>query len=100
MEWLLPLLLAAKETNDKGKIKEKLMLPSTTFKKLVYQARKFGLIALNEGTIELTDRGKEYISSFQVLSWEGRRLRVKGPDGCFLILIRKSWIKSLRVPCT
>ena len=70
---------------------------SKTAKKLIYFARRCGLV--NE-RLELTDKGMEYLRAYETLWYRRGRMAIKGRDGCFIIFIRKRGVKVLRVPCT
>ncbi|WP_187145949.1 winged helix-turn-helix domain-containing protein [Ignicoccus hospitalis] len=98
---MLPLLLCfADDPSSAGELSTCLGLPSSRTKTLIYYARKAGYIKKKENTYELTEKGKELVESFEVVERKGKRLKVKGKDGCFLVFVRKRNVKVLRVPCS
>lgn len=102
MEWLLPVLLASKVCQGNREcIAKKLEIPSSTLKKLLFAGKRYGLISIDEKrNVVLTESGNEFAASFSIIRWIGRRLIVKGRDGCFQIMIRKrKGVKVIRVPC-
>ncbi len=95
--WLYPLLLAiCKGHKRPSDIAELIGGNGLMVKKLMYFARKFGLIDEDKN---LTEEGKSFLSSFEVLWLRRGRMAIRGEDGCFVIFIRKRRVKALRVPC-
>ncbi len=95
--WLYPLLVAIERGASKpSEIVEIIGSNSATVKKVIYFARRFGLI---DHQMRITDEGRELLNEFEILWMRRGRMAVKGKDGCFLIFIRKKGVKALRVPC-
>ncbi len=66
----------------------------------MYYSIKFGLVKKVGDTIEITEKGEELLKQYVPLNNDLKRLKVKGPDGCFLIVVRrKRGVRTFRVPC-
>ena len=100
--WLYPLVrLVASGASTIQDVSSALRVPSKTAKSLLYYATKFKLIEKDENGYMITTKGLELVNSFELLKEEGKRLVVKGEDGCFLIMVkRKKGVKVVRVPCS
>jgi len=100
--WLYPLVrLVASGASTVQDVSSALRVPSKTAKSLLHYATKFKLIEKDEKGYKVTDNGSKLLDSFELLKEEGRRLAVKGEDGCFLIIVRrKKGVKVVRVPCS
>lgn len=91
--WLYPLIYSLKYNLS-------LDLPSSTRKTLVHYATKFGLIKRTKEGLLLTEKAEEMLKEYVPLNENIKRLKVKGQDGCFLIIVRrKKGVKVVRVPC-
>ncbi len=92
--WLYPFLYALKNNVT-------LNISSTLRKTMVHYSKKLGFIKVTEdGYLKLTEKGERFLGSYVPLNKDLKRLKVKGADGCFLIVVRrKKGVKVFRVPC-
>ncbi len=91
--WLYPFLYSLKHDLD-------LNISSSLRKSLLYYSMKFGLVRKVGNKIEVTEKGEELLRQYVPLNDSLKRLKVKGPDGCFLVVVRrKRGVKVFRVPC-
>ena len=92
--WLYPFLYALKDNVT-------LNISSALRKTMIYYSKKLGFVKVTEdGHLRLTEKGERFLESYMPLNKDLKRLKVKGTDGCFLIVVRrKKGVKVFRVPC-
>ena len=97
--WLYPVLLRVPTTPSE--LAQSLGVPSSKAKSFLHYAKKFGLVEKEGESFVLTKKGKAMLDAYELVKVDGRKVYVKGEDGCFLIIVkRKRGIKTVRVPCS
>ncbi len=97
VEWLIPFLYLIDKIGIES-LAEELGLSKSSLRKYIYFASKLGLIDRREGG-KLTREALGLLEKYRVKRISRRRFHLKGPDGCFLVIIKKRYAKAIRIPC-